>query len=130
MITPETTLVLARAAQDFCSILLWGGLAYLSFLVPKPLAIDLWKTLMPWYRLMVAALFGVTLAVLPVQSANLGDGWPDAWNTDIMNAVIFQSSIGAPWLCQIALASTLLLATVMLPKRMALLASVAGLFLA
>jgi hypothetical protein len=76
VITPNSALTLNSMVQDFRAILLWGGLAYLIFLVPKPVAMELSKKLRPWYR--ATALFAVTLAILPFQSAKLGEGWPDA----------------------------------------------------
>lgn len=130
MITPETILLLARMAQDFCAILLWGGLAYLAFLVPQPLSRLLFESSKRWITLAALILFVATSAILPIEAASLGEGWPDAISAKTLNDVLFETSIGMGWIFQSATALGLLLATLFFSERMNLLACLAGLFLA
>lgn len=130
MITPETALTLANMAQDFCAILLWGGLAYLAFLVPHPLSTQLYGTLRPWSQVLALVLFCATLGLMPIEAANLGNGWLDALNTNTLHDILFESSVGLPWFGQFAATLALLLAAFLASQRLKVLASLAGICLA
>jgi putative copper resistance protein D len=130
VITPEFTLVLARMAQDFCAILLWGGMAYLAVLVPRPLSAQLSARLLQFNRLLAIIAFIVTFAILLIQSARLGEGWPDALNSNVLSDVLFQSSIGPTWFIQLAAAAFVLSAATLAPQHLRLFAMLSGLLLA
>jgi putative copper resistance protein D len=103
-------------AQDFCAILLWGSVGFLAFLVPAQLSFQLSRTLLPGTRLLAFITFATTVAILPIQSARLGDGWVDAFNLDVLRDVLFQSNIGLSWFYQLATALLVLIAATIFPK--------------
>jgi copper resistance protein D len=128
LINPEVTLMLARMAQDSCAILLWGGFAYLAFLVPRPHSVMLCGTLRP--SLISLALLCATLLILPIQSARLGEGWPDAFNVGNLHDILLESSLGLSWAAQLAAATFLAVVAATTPQRLRLFAVAAGVFLA
>ena len=116
-------------AQDFCAILLWGGLAYLAFLVPHPLSVQLLKSSKRWITLATLILYCATLAILPLEAASLGEGWSEAVTVSTLHDVLFETNIGSSWICQSVAALGLFLAALVLSNRMKLQACLAGLFL-
>ena len=109
---------------------LWGGFAYLAFMVPSTLAGEIAKTIRSSSKLLAIVLFCATLVTLPIQSAHLGDGWTDAFNGEILKGMLLESGIGPSWFAQAAMASFVACAVMLAPQRLRLLACLAGLFVA
>ncbi len=110
-------------------MLLWGGFAYLAFLVPPAMSAEIFATIGRSGKLLALILFCATSATLPIQAANLGEGWADAFKGEILHGILFESSIGPSWFAQLAVALLLLGAAMCAPQRRSLLACLAGLFL-
>lgn len=114
--TPDTANIACRFVFDGAALFLWGSAAYLWLLVPAGLSDSIWA------KLRVARFAGMALAVmstvalLPVRSAMLGNGWADGLDSDIVMAVLTGTSIGTAWIWQ-AVFAAILLAVTLVPFR-------------
>jgi copper resistance protein D len=108
--SPDDALIICRILQDVSSVLLWGTYAYLSTLVPSPLAETIGQHLRTFRLLAIAVAVGTTFAVLPLEASALGGGWDDAGDLTTIKDIVLDTSIGDAWLVQavavIALAMT------------------------
>lgn len=112
---PTTALELCRFLHDASLMLLWGGSAYLSLLVPKALADEVWRRLAAIF-LLAAVIAGLTAVLsLPATTANIGNGWSDALDAGMVHDVLFETTVGTAWQAQ-ALATVILLCAFLLPK--------------
>ncbi len=110
--TPENALALCHFLQDFAAMMLWGGLGYLEALRPSPLANALGDKLNLPIMVAVALAAIATLILLPVEAANLGDGWADVVNPSILKSLLIETNIGP--ICGLqALAVAALIATLL-----------------
>jgi len=128
--TPDTAFILCRFVFDGAALFLWGSAAYLWLLVPKGLSSDIWAKLRVARFAAVALAVFATMALLPVRSAMLGNGWADGLDTDTMKSVLTGTSIGTAWAWQ-AVFAVVLLAGTWLPshRQMPATAIVSGLLL-
>lgn len=128
MTGPATAIEICRFLQDSALLLLWGSSAFVAFLLPAPLMAETSRRLgiFPVAAAIVAALTAVM--ALPLQAAALGNGWPDAVDPEMLQAVLFDSPVGAALQAQ-AFAAVLLLLALVFPAnwRMAALAVAAAL---
>lgn len=110
-----TALQLCRFLHDASLMLLWGACAYLSLLVPRPLADTVWRMVARPFLLIAAIAVFTLLAALPVTTANIGNGWSDALDAGMIRDVVFESTVGVAWQAQ-ALASIVMVCTLLLPE--------------
>lgn len=124
-------LALCRFVRDGAALSLWGHCLYTAALVPQALrtSLDVRCGRLRGAAALLAA--AAILVLLPVQSAALGDGWPDALNPEMLHALLFETTIGTAWLAQAAVAVLLLASSrVPLPWRDRAVASASALLLA
>ena len=105
-------LALGRFVRDGAAFLLWGGSVFL-LLTPPRLRARLATTYARWSLATILTLAATVLALLPVQAAALGEGWPDAFDPGMLGALLSGTSIGTAWLIQGAAATVLLLVPMM-----------------
>ena len=101
-------LALGRFVREGAALLLWGGSVFL-LLTPPPLRARLATLCARWGLSTILTLAATVLALLPVQAAALGEGWPDAFDPGTLGALLSGTSIGTAWLIQGAAATVLLL---------------------
>lgn len=101
-------LALGRFVRDGAALLLWGGSVFL-LLTPPAVRVRLAKICVRWGVAAILALAAAVLALLPVQAAALGEGWPDAFDPGTIEALLSSTSMGTAWLVQGAAAAALLL---------------------
>lgn len=101
-------LALGRFVRDGAALLLWGGSVFL-LLAPPRVRVHLAPMCARWSLAMVLTLAAAVLALLPVQAAALGEGWPDAFDPGTLGALLSGTSIGTAWLIQAVAAMALLL---------------------
>jgi len=114
--SPGGALDLCRFLHDSAAMLLWGGFAFLAWLVPQALAEDVAQRLRPLRNVAVALAVLTLLAALPLRAAMLGEGWGDAMDLETLRAVLFETSIGGSWQIQ-AVCALLLLGVLFVPPR-------------
>ncbi|WP_113168313.1 MULTISPECIES: copper homeostasis membrane protein CopD [unclassified Rhizobium] len=114
--TPDTALVLCRLLFDAAVILIWGSSAYLCALVSPELARVVGDRLRWLSAAAIAVAFASTVAMLPLRTAIIGDGWSDMVTPEMLGAVLTQTDVGTAWMVQAA-GVVLLGATVFLPYR-------------
>jgi len=100
MIDAETALVVCRFLFDCAVVFLWGSSAFLGILAPRALGLDVVLRLRVWQGLGVLLTIGATVALLPLRAATIGDGWRDAFDAEMLSAVLFQTDVGLAWLAQ------------------------------
>ncbi len=110
--TPEAGLDVCQFLHDAAAILLWGSYIYLTVLTPKDVASALERRLGTFRRTAVAVVVVTIVAALPLESAFIGSGWPDALDASTVVAVLLGTSVGNAWIVQAALALVLLAASV------------------
>ncbi|QYA13511.1 copper homeostasis membrane protein CopD [Rhizobium sp. AB2/73] len=113
----ETTTAhqLCRFLHDASLMFLWGACAYLSLFVPRALADTIWRMAAKPFLLIVAIAVLTALAALPVTTANIGNGWSDALNADMMHDVVVETTVGIAWQAQV-LAAIVMVCTLLLPQ--------------
>ncbi|MDR6669281.1 copper homeostasis membrane protein CopD [Rhizobium sp. 1399] len=114
--TPDTANIGCRFVFDGAVLFLWGSAAYLWLLVPEGLSGCIWVKLRAVRVAVVALAVLVTLVLLPVRCAMLGNGWADGLDGDVMTSVLTGTSVGTAWAWQ-AVFAALLLAVTLLPLR-------------
>lgn len=131
MISPAVALAACRFLHDASAMLLFGASAYLATLVPRDLAWDVGRCLRFVRVVLIALAVATTAAALPVQTAVIGDGWPDALDPTTIRAVLFETSVGGAWRTE-AVAALLVAAALAAsaPYRQAVTALAAGLLVA
>ncbi|MDL2410362.1 copper homeostasis membrane protein CopD [Rhizobium calliandrae] len=110
MIDPSSALQACRFFHDASLMLLWGGSAFLCLLVPKALAGRVWRMFgaAPFLTALTAGL--ATVALLPLETAIIGNGWSDAFDAGTIQDVLFETTVGQAWQAQAAAALILVLA--------------------
>jgi putative copper resistance protein D len=105
-------LIVCRVLRYAALMLLWGGSAYVAVIAPGPLGLIVWRRLRPlWLAAAAVALIG-TIAALLLQSGNIGEGWPDAFNATLVRNVLSETGYGRAWLVQAVTALLLFVAVV------------------
>lgn len=115
--TPDTAFILCRFVFDGAALFLWGSAAYLWLLVPEGLSGHIWVRLGAARIASVMLAVLVTVALLPVRSAMLGNGWADGLDAEVIISVLMGTSIGTAWAWQAVFAAALLAATWMPSRR-------------
>lgn len=129
--TPDVALAVCRFLHDSAAMMLWGAFAYVWAFVPPPLSHHIAGRLAAFRLVAVALVTVTTIMALPVQTAMIGDGWPDALDRQMLSDVISATSVGKAWVDQTAAALCLIGAqTVPSALRPAATAVTAGLVLA
>jgi len=128
--SPDAALVACRFLHAASLMLVWGGSAYLAWLVPAGLAGIVARRLR-WPALAAVGIAVVTGAVfLPIETAGIGAGWADALDPGTVQSVLFDTTVGRAWQVQ-TIAALLLLASIFLrQRRLGALAVTSGLCLA
>lgn len=127
---PESAFVLCRWLVYGAAMFSWGASGYLAACVPERLARQLDQRLsMPTFTAATVACIA-TLALLPVRTAMVANGWPDAVSISTLMDVVFGTDVGAAWLAQMGAALLMLAARFSGQYRLAGTAVAAGLLLA
>lgn len=127
---PETVLGLCRFLVYGAAMIAWGVNAYLTVCVPQPLARQIERRLKA-INLTTAVIAAVaTLALLPVRTALLADGWRDSLSVNLLSDVLFETSIGTAWQIQTCAVGILVAARCVGQSRTAATALAGGLLLA
>ncbi|CAN7328179.1 copper homeostasis membrane protein CopD [Phyllobacterium sp. LjRoot231] len=114
--SPEAALIACRFLHNTSAILLWGGFAYLWMCVPEKLAGDIVQQLNPLRVVAIGIAVATTLVALPLEAGVIGNGWADALDASVIQAVLYETTVGKAWQLQV-LAALLLLLAVVLPAR-------------
>ena len=115
--TPDAVLAVERAVHDTATLLCWGCFAYIATLVPHQLAVAVGSRLRGYRLTAVVLAVGTTMAALPLEAADIGDGWSAIPDWPTTRAVLFETSVGQAWQIQAVLA-LLLAATLAMPAWM------------
>lgn len=99
---PEVLLAAVRFVHDATLMTLWGASAYLWALVPPTLAEEIAARLRAFRLTAVVLALLSAIAALPLQTAMIGDGWPDALNSQMLWDVLASTNLGTAWLAQVA----------------------------
>ncbi len=131
MISPGTALIACRFLHDGSAMLSWGAFAYLATLVPQTLAGEIGRRLEAFRVLAIILAVATTAAALPLETAMIGEGWPDALDPATTRAVLLETSVGWAWQVQ-AVAASLVAVTLAASaaRRQAVTALASGLLLA
>ncbi|WP_157959070.1 copper homeostasis membrane protein CopD [Salinicola endophyticus] len=116
MTEPGTALLMSRFAFDAAALFLWGSSAYLLSMPPSELRDWLWQRLSGARWCAIGTATVVTLASLPLRTAELSGSWSAMRDTALLARVATQTTLGSAWLCQM-IAVALLLATSLPPRR-------------
>lgn len=128
--SPETALALCQFLHNSSVMLLWGSCAYLAWLVPCALAAVVGRRLRALAIAAIAVAASTVLAALPLESAEIGDGWNDAINPVTIHDVLFETTVGSAWMMQLLCALAFLVAALVRWRlRLASLATASGLLL-
>jgi copper resistance protein D len=125
-----TALIVVRWLHFGASMLLFGASVFVAAFAPIGLARELAK---PVWRMIVAGavLACVTaLAWLALEAAELGEGWADSLNPDVLAAVAFQTEFGRIWLWRVTLSIIVVVFALWRRERWILMAGSAALLLA
>jgi copper resistance protein D len=102
-----TALIFCRFLHFAAAMLLFGASAFVWVLVPAELA----RTLMGPVRLMIAMAIVVAaisaVAWLLLVAGQMGDGWIDSVNPEVLTDVLFDTAFGRVWLWRLGLALVL-----------------------
>jgi copper resistance protein D len=124
-------LIVVRFAHFVSAMFLFGTSAFLAFLAPPSLRASLGR---PLERLLVTAAFlAATTAVLwlLLEGGEMGNGWSDAVNPDVLGDVIRNTQFGQIWLCRLLLAIVLIVTALWrYSESRAVVAILSGFFLA
>jgi copper resistance protein D len=113
---PDAALIACRFVVYSAALFAWGVSAYLWALVPERLSATVGRKLF-WPQWLAAGLvFAVTLAMLPMRAAIIGDGWADAVSPDMLSAVLFETTVGMQLQAQ-TFVSCLMIAAALSPAR-------------
>ncbi|MDF3917870.1 copper homeostasis membrane protein CopD [Salinicola salarius] len=117
MIDSGTALVVSRFAFDAAALFLWGSSTYLLSIRSRELRGWLWGRLaaLRWSAIGVATV--VTLASLPLRTADMAGAWSATRDAELLWRVATQTTIGAAWLCQTTAVALLLAASVPKSRR-------------
>lgn len=116
MMEPDAALIVCRFIVYSAALFVWGASAYLWALVPQALSAAVGRKLFRPQWIAAALLLTVTLAMLPLRAATIGDGWADAVSWDMVNSVLFDTTVGMQLQAQIFM-SCLVMAAVLSPAR-------------
>jgi putative copper resistance protein D len=81
-------------------------------LVPERLAVDVERHLRRAGAVAIALAVATTVAVLPIETAEIGDGWSAALDPATIGGILATTTIGTPWLIQAVAAVALVAASI------------------
>lgn len=114
--TPDNALSICRFLHDAAAMMLWGTFGFIWVLVPARLAGVVDRKLDAFRLSLTAIAVLSTAAVLPLQTAIIGDGWQDALAGPVLFDVVTATSVGRAWLWQAA-GALLLTGSLAAPRR-------------
>jgi copper resistance protein D len=123
--TPDVALVVCRFLHDGSAMLLFGAFAYLSTLVPRPLALVTGDRLRSVQLVATAIAVATTVAALPLEAAVIGEGWSNAYDPAMIGSVLLETSVGQAWQAQ-AVAALLVAAALALSSNAGQIATALG----
>ena len=91
-------------------MLLWGAFAFTSFLTPSILFSVVHPVLRGLERAAVPLLVATVTASLPIEVAQIGDGWASVSDVSTFWSVLFDTSVGSAWQVEAGAALLLVLA--------------------
>lgn len=115
--SPDQALVLGRFVVDACALLLWGAHGFLWAGTTPPLTLQLQQRLSATVSMAVALLVLGAVSKIPLQTAILGNGWPDAVNLSLMHDLLTATRSGLALGIQAALALILAMVYWLWPAR-------------
>jgi len=129
--SPDAALALCRFLHDASAMLVWGGFGYLAWLVPRDLADAVGRRLRIPGILAIGVAAATVLTALPVEAAQIGEGWRDAIDLGTLHDVLFETTVGSAWTVQ-AVCALLLVVSAMFARqaRRTAVAATSGLLLA
>lgn len=104
---------------DHCSVDVTLIESWVWLLVPAGLRAALWNRLTAARRIATGALAVSLVALLPLRTVLIGDGWASATDPQMLFAVVTATNIGTAWSIQVALSAALPLALALLPAKAA-----------
>ena len=131
MIDPDVALIVCRFLFDAAAIFLWGTSFFLGVVIPAHLAQEIDNRLQTHQRIALMVVIAMTVVLLPLRAATIGDGWNDAVDPTTLEAVLFETNVGQAWMAQ-AVAAALLCGTALISisRRQIAMAIAAALLLA
>jgi copper resistance protein D len=125
-----TALVVVRWLHFGATMLLFGASVFVAAFAPTRLSRELAKP--AWRMIVAAAIIGcvTALAWLALEAAELGDGWTDSLNPEILAAVAFETEFGRIWLWRVALSMAVVAFALWRREHWILMAGSAALLLA
>ena len=109
--SPESAFIACRFAHFLALMLLFGESAFIAFIAPRALQPSMQRD---GRRLLVGAAILMSLSALvmvPVQAAQMGDGWQDAPRLEAWQAVL-QTAFGKVWAWHLILSIGALMLTI------------------
>ena len=113
----RAALIACRFVHDTAAMTLWGTFGYLLICVPEDLAEETTKRLGRLPAIAAVATIITAVALLPIKTAMIADGWPSAFSPKILWAVVWTTSIGTAWLVDIVASILLVLAIFLRPPH-------------
>ncbi|OLP56986.1 hypothetical protein BJF92_20975 [Rhizobium rhizosphaerae] len=129
MAEAEAALIVTRALVYAAGLFLWGTTAYLAAFVGEPLRGAIAGRLAGITRLSALLLWLMLLASLPLRASLLAEGGEAALSLPLLSALLWETAIGFAWQVQMLAATLLAAGALMRPRRPALIAPLAALFL-
>jgi copper resistance protein D len=124
-------LIVVRFAHFVSAMFLFGASAFLAFLAPPSLRVPLGRPLEPLFVIAAFLTAGTAALWLLLEGGEMGNGWTDALNLDLLGDIIRGTQFGHVWLWRLFAALALILASQWRGKeRPALVAILSALFLA
>ncbi len=115
MHTIHAALIACRFAHDAAAMALWGTFGYLLTCVPQDLARQTTGRLGRLPAAAVAVTVVTAVAFLPIKTAMIGDGWPDAIAPGTLWTVVSATSVGTAWLVDVTMSGFLVIALFLTP---------------
>ena len=126
-VSVEAALAICRFGNDAAAMLLWGAFAYLAVLVPPALRDELDARFGTFRTVAVLVTAVTSAALLPTETASIGDGWPAALDPATLDAVLGGTDVGRTLVLRLGVALLLVAALpVRRPSRAALTARLAA----
>ena len=125
-----TALVVVRWLHFGASMLAFGASVFVAAFAPVRLARELSKPV--WRMILAGAILACVAALvwLSLEAAELGDGWTDGFNPEILAAVAFETEFGRIWLWRVALSILVVVFALWRRERWILMAGSSALLLA
>jgi putative copper resistance protein D len=127
----DAALIACRWLHYVAAVSLFGTSAFLEVLVPTGLAKEIERRLSPLLVAAIGLAAATTLLWLPLEAGEIGEGWSDVFDLDMVSSVLTDSSFGHVWQWRLAIAGGLILLPALWPGyRWSMAALFSGLLLA